>query len=195
MPNPPQVTLLKYRFAIRVAAQMLDRGAVIGYPTEAVWGLGCDPFNEQAIGRLLLIKNRSPDKGLIQVASSIEQFEPYLSGLDSCLIEKMEKTWPGPVTWLVPDNGVASRLVCGKFSSIALRVSAHPLVGALCEAYGGPIISTSANISGELPPIWPWQLQRKLGKQLDYIVGGSIGDLSRPTEIRNLISDEIVRSS
>jgi len=181
--------------AVNIAASLMREGAVIAYPTEAVWGLGCDPHNRAAIARLLRIKGRSADKGLIQVAASIEQLQPALAGLDDQLITRLDSSWPGPVTWLVPDNGSAHPLVRGHFSTVALRVSAHPLVAALCDAFGGPIVSTSANFSGDPAPRWPWQVQRQLGRSLDFLLAGSVGANSKPSEIRDLISGGIIRAA
>ncbi|MFT5579391.1 MAG: L-threonylcarbamoyladenylate synthase [Paraglaciecola psychrophila] len=185
----------RHRVAVNIAAKLMREGAVIAYPTEAVWGLGCDPHNRTAIARLLQIKGRSADKGLIQVAASIEQFQPALNGLDEHLLARLDNSWPGPVTWLVPDNGSAEQLVRGHFSAVALRVSAHPLVAALCDAFGGPIVSTSANFSGDQAPRWPWQVRRQLGPQLDFLVGGSVGASRKPSQIRDLISGAIIRAS
>lgn len=127
----------------------LRSGGVIAYPTEAVWGLGCDPDNDEAVAHLLRLKQRDPAKGLILVAGSIAQFAPWLEGLPLELHAPLAASWPGPNTWLVPDNGRTHALVRGAHDSVALRVSDHPGVIELCEAFGGPIVSTSANRAGE----------------------------------------------
>ena len=187
--------IIHERLAITMAVKMLRGGGVVGYPTEAVWGLGCDPNNKKALLRLLSIKGRSPSKGLILVADSIEQFAPYLKGLSDSSIKNLRQTWPGPTTWVVPDNGCAHDLVRGNHETVALRVSAHPIVSRLCAGFGGPIVSTSANYSGDRPPLWPWQLQRQMGEYLDCIVSGNLGSSKKPTEIRDLLSGEILRTS
>jgi L-threonylcarbamoyladenylate synthase len=178
---------------IKVAAQLLAAGGVIAYPTEAVWGLGCDPDNRQAVLRLLSLKSRPVDKGLILVASSALQFTPYLQGLGAEQLAIMESSWPGPTTWVVPNNHYAPDWIRGDFQSIALRVSAHPIVIQLCNAFGGPIVSTSANLAGRPPCKWPWQIQRHWGSQLDWIVHGELGGGSRPSEIRDLLTDSVLR--
>lgn len=132
-------------------AHALAQGAVLAYPTEAVWGLGCDPFNAHAVQHILDLKKRSADKGLILVAASIEQFNFLLEPLNPKQKALLEASWLGHTTWLVPHNNRVSPLLSGKHSSIALRVSAHPLVQALCLLHKGPIVSTSANPQG-LPP-------------------------------------------
>ena len=187
--------IIRERLAIKLAVDTLRAGGVIAYPTEAVWGLGCDPHNEEALLRLLSIKARSRSKGLILVASSIDQFAPYLEGLDVFALDTLRATWPGPTTWVVPHNGFSHDLVKGDHKSVALRVSAHPVVSQLCASFGGPIVSTSANISGSPPPLWSWQLRRRMGKYLDYIVSGNLGPSKKPTEIRDLQSGDILRSA
>lgn len=182
---------LKLAFAVKA----LQRGGVIAYPTEAVWGLGCDPHNNAALRRLLMMKQRDPAKGLILVAADRQQFAPYLAGLEPALLKKLDESWPGPNTWLVPDNGVAPALVRGSHRSVALRVSAHSLVGALCTAFGGPIVSTSANLSGEPAVKHIWQLMRRLGDRLDYCLPGATGGHRNPSLIRDLLTDEVIRPS
>ena len=127
------------------AVAALRDGGVIAYPTEGVWGLGCDPDNDAAVAQLLRLKQRDPAKGLILIAASIEQFAPWLEGLPPELHAPLVASWPGPNTWLVPDNGRTHALVRGAHECVALRVSDHQGVIALCQAFGGPIVSTSAN--------------------------------------------------
>lgn len=129
----------------------LAAGEVLAYPTEAVWGLGCDPDNKRAIQKILLLKRRSPHKGLILVGSREAHFAFLLERLSSERQKMVQESWPGYTTWLVPHFGHVSPLLCGLHDTIALRVSDHPFVHALCEKYGGPIVSTSANPQGLAP--------------------------------------------
>lgn len=131
--------------------QSLLDGAVIAYPTEGVWGLGCAPESTSAVQRLLEIKQRPKEPGLILVAAEIEQFEPYLSGITPDQRKKLEARWPGPVTFVVPDTGFCPEIIKGHHTTVALRVSAHPIVRALCRLKQGPLVSTSANRRGEPP--------------------------------------------
>ena len=178
---------------VKFAAEVLRAGGVIAYPTEAVWGLGCDPHNQAAVSRLLALKQRDPAKGLILVAADIDQFAPYLDGLAEPQRAVLEKAWPGPYTFLVPDNGYAPKLIKGDFTSVALRVSANKQVATLCRAFGGPIVSTSANLAGVPTPKWPWLVQQQLGKQLDYLLPGHLGHNNKPSEIRDLMTDKVIR--
>ncbi len=178
---------------LQAAVSHLKAGGVIAYPTETVWGFGCDPQNPRAVARLLAMKQRSMDKGLILVAASAEQFRPYLEGLTAAALAKFCGPTARPTTWLVPDNNSAPPWISGAFNSVALRVSAHQQVADLCEAFGGAIVSSSANRTGAVTASWPWQLQRFLGRGLDYILPGDLGDAGQPSVIRDVISDEIIR--
>ncbi|REC93524.1 translation factor SUA5 [Kushneria indalinina DSM 14324] len=170
----------------------LHDGGVVAYPTEAVWGLGCDPDNTTALERLLTLKTRDPAKGLILIASRIEQFEPWLAGLDDAHLARLEASWPGPVSWLVPDNGRAHPLVRGEHTSVALRVSDHPLVGALCDAFGGPLVSSSANRATEASCRSASEIKSVFGARV-LIVDGPLGGRTRPSEIRDLLTDDVLR--
>ena len=182
-------------FRLRHSADVIASGGIIAYPTEAVWGLGCDPENAQAVLRLLRLKRRDWRKGLILVAASIAQFDPYLGKLSSEQRQQLESSWPGPITWLVPHSGRVGKGVCGAHSSIALRVSAHPVVQALCNFVGGPLVSTSANPYGLQPARNRFAARRYFGDAIDAYTPGSVGTAQRPSEIRDLLSGEIIRAA
>ena len=174
------------RSQINMAVQHLALGHVIAYPTEAVWGLGCDPMNRDAVLRLLHLKKRSVNKGLILVAADINQFSDYLEGLDIENRQQLEASWPGFHTWLVPHRGLVPEWISGAHLTVALRVSAHPLVQALCQAFAGPIVSTSANIAGKPAALNRLKLRKYFRNKLDYIVPGRLGgevSVSRVTEL------------
>nr|WP_049723005.1 Sua5/YciO/YrdC/YwlC family protein [Gilvimarinus polysaccharolyticus] len=175
------------------AARAIKSGGVIAYPTEAVWGLGADPANQQALARLLALKRRPRAKGLILIAANMAQIEPWLAPLSNSHRTQLEASWPGPVTWLVPNNGQASRWVTGDFTTVALRVTDHPVVQALCLAFGGPIISTSANPQGQTPARSALQVQAYFGDQLQAIAPGQVGERNQPSEIRDLKTGRIHR--
>ncbi len=175
------------------AVRVLSAGGVIACPTEAVWGLSCDPADEAAVMRLLAMKRRPVEKGLILVGANMAQFDWLFDGLDSVALSKMELSWPGATTWLVPHHGRVPPWVCGEFDTVAVRVSAHPTVRSLCEAFGGPLISTSANAAGAQPAREQFQLWRYFGDQLDDVVPGRLGGNLRPSTIRDLATDAIIR--
>ena len=178
---------------IRQAAQLLREGGIVAYPTEAVWGLGANPFNGTAIDRLLSLKQRSIDKGLIVVAANIAQLAPYLSTLSAKQKQLLAASWPGPVTWLVPNDNGFPYWISGQHNSVAMRVSAHPVVQGLCLAFGGPIVSTSANPQGKSAPRFSWQVHRYFKHNIDYYTPGQTSGRKSASEIRDLLSGQIVR--
>ena len=173
-------------------SQKIRRGAVIAYPTEAVWGLGCDPFNATAVVRLLALKDRPMHKGLIIVAANIEQFAWLLDGLTAEQIALLSASWPGPNTWLVPHHNRVPEWNTGAHDSVAIRVSAHPLVAELC-ALTGPLVSTSANPSGQLPAKSRLRIEQYFHGQLAAILSGELGQSSSPSTIRDLRTEQVLR--
>ena len=169
-------------------------GGVVACPTEAVWGLSCDPDNPSAVERLLALKQRPVAKGLILVASDISQLAGLLDGLASGERARLELSWPGPTTWLIPHGGRVPPWICGDHDSVAVRVTAHPGMSALCDAWGGPLVSTSANPGGSQAPRERFQVVRYFGDALDAYLPGAVGGDARPSTIRDLRSDQIVRA-
>ena len=175
------------------AVRQLLNGGIIGYPTEAVWGLGCDPWNESAVSTLLYLKSRPVEKGLILVGADARQFAWLTHSLSTGQRAKLELTWPGPTTWLVPHHGLAPAWICGAFDTVAIRVSAHRGVAELCRHWGGPLVSTSANPAGCQPATEAFQCRRYFGSELDEICSGRVGSDRRPSLIRDLMTDQIIR--
>ncbi|WP_188152042.1 L-threonylcarbamoyladenylate synthase [Teredinibacter waterburyi] len=179
--------------AIHNACRELLRGGVIAYPTEAVWGLGCDPNNSHALERVLQLKRRHWSKGLILVAATIDQVEFLLDGISTSQRAQLEASWPGPNTWLVPHRQRVSQQLCGDHDTIAVRVSSHPVVKALCEQVGGPIVSTSANPQGLSPARSTTQARRYFGRQGVVFAPGVVGPQKTPSIIRDLTTGAILR--
>jgi L-threonylcarbamoyladenylate synthase len=176
-------------------AASVARGAVLAYPTEGVWGLGCDPHNEAAVQRILRIKGRSVDEGLILLASQIEQLNPYLVGLPEHARAELERIWPSPVTFLVPDNGFCPTWIRGSHASVALRVTTHPVVAMMTQAMAGPVVSTSANRSGQPALATSTAIEKELGPEIDGILEGELGGTGGASEIRDLISGRVIRQA
>jgi len=176
--------------------QILQQGRLIAYPTEAVIGLGCDPDNEDAVHNLLALKKRSVDKGLILVAKTYSQLLPYVDDAKIPMYMRTEifSSWPGPVTWLLPAAKQAPKWLTGDSNFIAVRVSQHPVVGQLCELFGKPLISTSANVSGGQSAINAQQLYQQFDKSL-LLVDGTLGGANKPSQIRHGISGQTIRDN
>lgn len=177
------------------AAQVLRDGGVIAYATEAVFGLGCDPRNEQALQKLLLIKHRAAAKGLILIAADEQQLHPYieLTKMTEVMWKPVRSSWPGPVTWILPANQTVSTLLRGERDSLAVRVTAHAQVRKLCRAFGGAIVSTSANLSNQEPARTVNEVEAQFPSELDLILIGETGGAYKPSEIRDALTGKIIR--
>lgn len=165
----------------------LRTGGVIAYPTEGVWGVGCDPRDEAATMRLLALKQREVAKGLILIASGETQLAPFIdmAALDATALDAVRATWPGPNTWIVPASANAPRWITGDHDSIAVRVSAHPVVVALCDAFGGALVSTSANIATLPAPRMREELDPRIVAGVDAVAPGETGGRLQATPIRD----------
>ncbi|HRP72888.1 MAG TPA: Sua5/YciO/YrdC/YwlC family protein [Luteimonas sp.] len=173
--------------SVEEAITVLHRGGLITCPTEGVWGLGCDPFDEAAVLRLLALKQRAVDKGLILVAASAAQLDGLVDwdALPPARREAVLASWPGPHTWIVPVTAKVPGWIRGSHDTVAVRVSAHPIVAALCAGFGDPLVSTSANVAGDPPPLALADLAPRIRDGVDAIVAGETSGLSQPTTIRD----------
>ena len=175
-----------------MAARCLNMGGIIAYPTEAVYGLGCLPDKRDVVYRLLLLKKRSIAKGLILVAAFPEQLEKYVYYPGASIKEMVLASWPGPVTWLLPAKLETPHWIKGSHATVAVRVSGHPVVRALCREVGA-LVSTSANPEHKIPARTLRKVVEYFGHSLDYFVPGEVGSLAGPTEIRDAVTGTIVR--
>jgi len=177
------------------AAVFLTAGKVIAYPTEAVFGLGCDPGSEAAVRRILHLKQRSVDAGLILIADCWERLAPFAQAVVPPQLEKAMASWPGPVTWLFPRADSVPDWLAGSHPTIALRVSAHETCRALCAHFGGAIVSTSANPHTSPPATSAAQVTTYFADAIDGIVEGELGKQHKPSEIRDLVSGTVIRAA
>jgi L-threonylcarbamoyladenylate synthase len=178
--KPPAGT---FRHNLRSAIRCIAHGGVIAYPTEAVFGLGCDPDNVAAIEAILQMKGRPVDKGLILIAAEFEQILPYidLEGIPD--LKRVQQSWPGPTTWLIRARPTVAAWLRGKHESIAVRVTAHPIASWLAREYGKPLVSTSANPSGYRPARSVIKTRLYFGRSNLVIVKGPVGGERKPTAI------------
>ena len=179
------------------ALSVLQNQGVIAYPTESVFGLGCDPDCTAAIEKILQIKKRPAHKGLILIAANIEQLKNYanFSLLSKQQLTAIKETWPGPFTWIIPAKKSLCKLISGDFNSVAVRVSAHPIVQQLCLQFGKPIISTSANLSGLEACTTSLQVRAMFAEQplLESIIDAPVSGLSAPSQIYDAQSGKRLR--
>lgn len=175
------------------AAGVVAAGGVIAYPTEAVYGLGCDPLNRAAVLRIVALKRRDVGKGFILIAADAGQIEPFVAYPSEQLRAKVLAGWPGPYTWVLPAAAGVPAWLCGRQGGIAVRVTAHPVASALCRR-SGPLVSTSANPSGRPAARDALQVRRYFAAGVDYLVPGTVGGAGRPSEIRDARTDRLLRA-
>ncbi len=186
-------------FNVNKAARAVRGGGVIAYPTEAVWGLGCDPWNMQACLELMQVKQRAAEKGMILIAGSMAQFGSLLTALSPETQQQLQQGWAssdqqGAVTYLVPDvYDLVPRWIKGSHDKVAVRVSQHYLVRQLCGTLNMPIVSTSANLAGRPAARSRLQVEKHLGQNIDYILPGSLGGARQPSRIIDLLSGQVRR--
>lgn len=179
--------------AIKRAVAVLEAGGVVAYPTEAVYGLGCDPLREDAVNRLLALKGRSWQEGLIVIGADYEQLRPLIDTGDGQAVARARATWPGPVTWVFPARPHVPDWLTGGRDTLAVRVTEHPDANALCSAFGRPVVSTSANAAGEPPARDAESVRRQFGVALECVLDGAVGGRRKPSEIRDALTGEILR--
>ncbi len=181
-------------YSLNQIVEKLKQNQVVAYPTESVFGLGCNPNSEQAVRTLLKLKNRPEDKGLILIAHQIELLLPYID--DTLLTEaewqRFKTVGEQAVTWIIPAKADVPRYLKGQFDTIAVRLCRIPAVVALCEAAGFALTSTSANLTSLPPCRTAEEVRRQFGADfpvLDQATGGK----QNPSEIRDIFSQHIFR--
>jgi L-threonylcarbamoyladenylate synthase len=177
---------------IREAVRQLTAGGIVAYPTETVYGLGCDPLNGPAVLHLLSLKKRDVKQGVILVASEFSQLEPLLQPIKSAVKKRVCSTLATPVTWVLPCLPEIPVWLRGSHDSLAIRVTSHPIAADLCTAWDGPLVSTSANIHGRPPTTSPLQVRKAFNGQLDCILHGPRGS-STASEIRDGLTGTVLR--
>ena len=175
--------------ALRRISTLIQAGGIGAYPTEGVYGLGCDPLNERAIARVIALKGRADNKGLIVIAASQRQLDPLVHWPEGFTLE----TGPRPITWVVPVAEGLPPLLTGGRKTIAIRVTNHPPVIALCNAAGMPLVSTSANRSGRPACLRDWQIRKQFRHSVDWILPAKLGNQRGPSEIREAATGRVLR--
>ncbi len=181
------------RYYLSILKQVVDSGGVIAYPTEAVFGLGCRADDYQAVVRILDIKKRKEDKGFILVASNLKQIMPWIQKPNKILWDKIQKSWPGHISWAIPASADCPSWITGAHTSVVIRISQHPVVKIICDTLGYPIVSTSANISNQPALNSAIKVRKNIGKHIDLLVPGDIGKAQTPSMIYDAISGKQIR--
>lgn len=182
---------MKILNTVEEARHYLQCGSVIAYPTEAMYGLGCDPFNQQAVETILTLKHRQRRQGMILLIANWEQLFPLIDHIPEAALAAVRASWPGPVTWLFPKSLLIPEWISGEHNSVAIRMSAHPLVQQLCAHH--PIVSTSANISGQEPARDITGLRNQFMENVDAVLQGNLGTETKPSSIYDVLSGKQLR--
>lgn len=181
---------------LRQAARLLRAGGLVLLPTEGVWGISCDPLNPRAVMRLLRAKQRPMHKGLILASDRPEWLQPFIADSEwgRQALANAESDWPGPTTWVCPAAEAAPFWLTGGHPGIALRVTDHPLLAALSAAFGGPLVTTSANITGHPAALRGWQARKQLGRHADGLLAGELQRPGQPSRIQSALDNSILRA-
>jgi len=182
-------------WSIRRLSKAVGKGAIIAYPTDTIWGFGCHPMLASSVIKILGIKQRPVSKGLILLASRIELCAPFIDpDLSAAQIDLLNRENQHPVTWLVLAARNCPVWLRGDYSTVAVRITDHPFIEAICDELHSPIISTSANRRCGSTIHSALQAQRQFGAELDYIVTGFNTGTNRASEIRSLATGKTVRA-
>lgn len=177
-------------------ADQIRRGGVVGYPTESVFGLGCDPHDAAAVARVFALKQRDPGQGFLLIGADISQIERYIDAdrVPADVRVRIESGWPGPSTWIFPASREVPAWISGRHTGIAVRVTAHGPAAALCRAFGGALVSTSANPHGLPPARTAAEVEAYFPGQLAAVLDAPVGTLAQPTTIRDALTGHVVRA-
>jgi L-threonylcarbamoyladenylate synthase len=177
---------------LRLATRAIRGGGLVAYPTEAVYGLGCNPLDPEAVLDLLALKSRPVGKGLILIAADFDQLRPYVTEVDAASMAAVHASWPGPHTWLLPARPATPPWLTGDHPTLAVRVTGHPVAAALCRL-AGPLVSTSANPAGRRPARDALTVRRYFGDALDAVVCGPVDRTRGPSAIRDASTGRLLR--
>lgn len=169
------------------------RGGVIAYSTESCFGIGCDPLNPRALRRILAIKGRPNHKGMIVIASSIEQLRHLVAPLTDEQWQELMTYWPGHYTFLLPASPHIPPLLRGRHDKLAVRLTAHGEAAALCRALGTALVSTSANHAGKVSLKSARACKKAFGSKV-LTLPGRIGKRRRPSTIIDFASGRVLRA-
>ena len=171
--------------------KILKEGGIILYPTEGVWGLGCDPFNQTAVKRLLKLKGRPISKGLILITVNWSMVRELinLNLKDYPIIGEATE----PTTWVFPATSAVPPWIRGDFDSVAIRATTHEIAREICQQFGGAVVSTSANISSSPPATRLEDIDQSILDRVDYVVLGEVGRLAKPSRICDVLTMRSIR--
>ena len=176
---------------LKHAAEVLCSGGIIAYPTEGVYGLGCLPDDDDAVERVLRLKQRAAGKGLILIAAQADQLDGWIELPAGRSLPEPDLLLP--LTWIVPPGPFVHSLLRGENTGIAVRLTTNLVARALCDAVDSPLVSTSANLTGRPTARNGYVLRRQFMQRVDYVVPGNCGPHDGPSEIREFLTGKVLR--
>ncbi|MFA6471719.1 MAG: L-threonylcarbamoyladenylate synthase [Candidatus Latescibacterota bacterium] len=182
----------KATIQINNAASVLKNGGIIIYPTETVYGIGCDPLNADAVDRTMKLKQRDSSKTMLLLAESLEMVEAMAGTSDILAHTLAEHFWPGPLTMIIKPSKPVPEYLKGSTGGVAFRVTSHRLASAIIREFGRPIISTSANITGQKPIVTYESAYREFGSKADLVVDNTEPLSEKPSTIIDITSGRVV---
>ena len=176
-------------------ARQLNRGAIIAYPTDTIWGLGCHPMLQQSVQQIQQIKQRSLGKALILLASRLEQLLPYIDqSIQHEHLVELDKPAARPVTWLIRAGQHCPPWLTAGSDKVAVRLTSLSHIDLLCSTLQAPLVSTSANISGRTTIRNSVLAHKQFRHSVDYIIEGFRTSTTRASVIRDLQTGKILRA-
>jgi len=171
--------------AVDVTARVVKDGGVILYPTDTIYGIGCDATNKPAVERIITIKKREEDTHFIVLVHSLDVLKRLIGDVPKSVLKKVEKIIPAPVTFIFTSSQYAASSIPGCTNTIAVRVPDYEFCRRLCELCNGPVLSTSANIHGEQPGVNLATIAADVKQEVDLAIDG--GELiGKPSTIVNV---------
>lgn len=184
-PQNPQDRLIKQ------VVDQLRKGAVICYPTDTIYGIGCDIFNQKAVKRIYQLKRRAQEKPFSFMCADLKDLSQYCH-VSNASYRLMKKNLPGPYTFILPTSKLVPKIMTSKQKTVGIRVPANEICRALIKELGNPILTTSAIVDPDDPPMAEaYEMEERFGRQVDIIIdGGTV--FPSPSSIISLVNDEIV---
>jgi len=174
---------------IRKAAKLVKNGGLVVYPTDTVYGLGCDPFCLRAVKRVFKVKGERKEKPLPILASDIECIEK-IAYINEKVRKIAEKHWPGPLTLVVRKKATLPNIVTCGSTSVGVRIPNHTVAIQLINFCNGLLVGTSANKTGEKPPKTAQEATKQLGKQVEVVLDAGPTPLGQESSIVDLTSEK-----
>jgi L-threonylcarbamoyladenylate synthase len=170
---------------IEKAVELLKAGKLVAFPTDTVYGVGADVFNDEAVEQIFAAKKREPDKPLQVLIASKSDLQIIARTQSDALDRLASEFWPGPLTIVMPAReGFPRRVSCGR-DTIGVRMPANAIALKLIEAFGGPVAATSANVSGLPDPVDAEGVMEYLGGKIHLIIDGG----STPGNVPSTVLD------